>query len=352
MNGSVYVGLALTSHVAGVTCKGVFSNVQITGNVTGDWTSQDIGITSNVPEPMYVALANSGGASAVVYHPDLDATQAETWTEWNIDLSQFADQGVNLANVEKLYIGLGDRDNPQPGSSGKMYFDDIRLHALREPEPGFIDGLADITDGLVGYYSLDEGTGNTAVDLSGNGHDAILPDVGVTWIPSGFMDGGINIDGTKGSDIKLGTWDPTEGTGQLSLAFWINWAQSGNANQGLISKRTAWNADGMLFDLRLQNVDNSFRLLSVGGGIVSTDADVLAPFIGQWVHVAATFDGTTATLYLNGQEVGSGAFSLANGTTAEMRLGSYNSNSPTFNGDMDEVRIYNRALTQAELVGN
>jgi len=183
-------------------------------------------------------------------------------------------------------------------------------------------------------------------------HHGTLPGSGVTWIPSAVINGGINIDGEKGSDIKLGTWDPTEGTGQLSLGFWIKWAQSGNANQGLISKRTAWNTDGMMFDLRLRNGDNSFRLLSVGGGIVSTDADALAPFIGQWVHVAATFDGTTATLYLNGQEVGSGAFSLDNGTTAEMRIGSYNSNSPTFNGDMDEVRIYNRALTQADFAVN
>ena len=258
----------------------------------------------------------------------------------------------NLANVDKLSIGLGNRDNPQPGSLGKMCFDDIRLHPRREPEPDFIDGLADITDGLVGYYPLDEGTGNTAFDLSGNGHDGILPDSGVTWIPSGFINGGINIDGTKGSDIKLGTWDPTDGTGQLSLTFWINWAQSGNANQGLISKRDAWSADGMLFDLRLRNGNNSFRLLSVGGGTISTAADVLAPFIGQWAHVAATFDGTTARLYLNGEEVGSGEFSLGNGTTAEMRIGSYNSNSPTFNGDMDEVRIYNRALTQADIAGN
>jgi hypothetical protein len=85
---------------------------------------------------------------------------------------------------------------------------------------------------------------------------------------------------------------------------------------------------------------------------VITDADVLTPFVGQWVHVAATFDGTTAVLYLNGEEVGSGAFSLGNGTTVGMRIGSYNDNSPCFNGDLDEVRIYNRALTPDELSFN
>jgi hypothetical protein len=360
MSTPMYIGLAVTSRNADLSCATVFSDVRLDGAVSGEWMNQDIGILSNAPEPMYVALANSGGTPAAVYHPDPNATQADTWTEWNIDLKQFADQGVNLANVGELSIGLGDRDNPQPGSSGKMYFDDIRLHPLREPEPepepepqvDLTGILLNVTDGLVGYYPLDEGAGNTAFDLSGNGHDGTLPDGGVTWIPSAALNGGINIDGEKGSDIKLGTWDPAEGTGQLSLAFWINWVQSGNVNQGLISKRTAWNTDGMMFDLRLRNDNNSFRLLSVGGGTILTDADVLTPFIGQWAHVAATFDGTTAKLYLNGQEVGSGAFSLDNGTTAEMRIGSYNSNSPTFNGDMDEVRIYNRALTQADFAGN
>jgi len=350
MDGPVHIGLALTSHDVGLTCEAVFSNVQVTGAVSGDWRSEDIGILSNGPEPMYVALANSGGTPVAVYHPDLDATQTGTWKEWNIDLQQF--QGVNLADVDQLSIGFGDRDNPQPGSSGKMYFDDVRLHALREPEPGFVDALPGITDGLVGYYPLDEGTGTIALDLSGNGHDGTLPASGATWIPLGFTSGGIHIDGAKGSDITLGTWDPTEGTGQLSLAFWINWAQSGNVNQSLISKRSgAWNVDNSLFGLRLRNNNNSFRFHRPGATITTAD-DVLTPFVGEWAHVATTFDGTTATLYLNGEEVGSGAFSFGNATTAEMRIGSYNSNSPCFNGDVDEVRIYNRALTQAELVGN
>jgi len=136
MDTPMYIGLALTSHDADLTCQAVFSNVQINGTVSGEWMNQDIGILSNAPEPMYVALANSGGTPAVVYHPDPNATQMGTWTEWNIDLNQFADQGVNLTNVDKLSIGIGDRNNPQPGSSGKMYFDDIRLYRPRpEPEP-------------------------------------------------------------------------------------------------------------------------------------------------------------------------------------------------------------------------
>ena len=354
MDAPFYIGLAVTSRNAALACEAVFSNVRIDGAVSGEWRSKDIGILSNNPERMYVALANSGGTPVEVPHPDPNATQTTEWTEWNIDLKQFADQGVNLADVDTLSIGFGDRDNPQPGTSGKMYFDDIRLHAFREPEPEVdLTGiLLDVTDGLVGYYPLDEGTGNTAQDASGNGHDGTLPDIGVTWISSAVINGGINIDGTTGSDIKLGTWDPSEGTGQLSVGAWIRWAGSGNQNQSLMSKRDGgWSADAMMFDFRITLSDTGIRLYRAGsaGAAVS---DVLAPFIGEWAHVAVTFDGTTARLYLNGQEIGSGAFSLGNGATTGLRIGSYNNNSPTFNGDLDEVRIYNRALTPDEFSVN
>ncbi len=136
MNTVVYVGLALSSNNIEETCEAVFSNVSTTGSITGQWQSQDIDIPRNDIEPMYVALANSGGSPAVVYHPDPKATQIGTWTEWNIDLQEFADRGINLANVDKLSIGFGDKDNLRAGGAGTMYFDDIRLYRPRpEPEP-------------------------------------------------------------------------------------------------------------------------------------------------------------------------------------------------------------------------
>ena len=73
--------------------------------------------------------------SAVVNHDNPDAAQTGRWTEWNIDLQAFADQGVNLANVNTIALGLGDKSNPQAGGSGTMYFDDIRLYRLAEHAP-------------------------------------------------------------------------------------------------------------------------------------------------------------------------------------------------------------------------
>ena len=135
MSSNVYIGLALTSHDAAQTCEAVFSNVTITGTTGPQWTNKDIGIESNAAELLYVALSNAAGTPAVVYHDDANAATSNTWTEWVIPLQSFADQGVNLADVDRIAIGLGTQGNmTAPGGSGKMFFDDIRLYRSR-PEP-------------------------------------------------------------------------------------------------------------------------------------------------------------------------------------------------------------------------
>jgi hypothetical protein len=133
MSSNVYVGLALTAHNAAATCQAVFTNVTTSGNVTGQWADQDIGIMSNDAEPFYVAVSNSAGNPVVVVNDDPAAAQIDTWTEWVIPLSVFSDQGINLTNVDSIAIGLGTRDNMSvPGGSGKMYIDDIRLYQPRD----------------------------------------------------------------------------------------------------------------------------------------------------------------------------------------------------------------------------
>jgi len=133
MASNIYIGLALTSHDAALTCEAVFSNVTTTGNVSGQWTNQDIGIESNDAEPLYVAVSNTAGTPAVVINDDPAASTIGTWTEWVIPLQTFADQGINLTNVDRIGIGLGTKGNTTtPGGSGKMFFDDIRLYRQRE----------------------------------------------------------------------------------------------------------------------------------------------------------------------------------------------------------------------------
>jgi len=113
-----------------------YSEAQKTLDSMRDWTRQGVGVltiwfigdAANAAEQIYVAL----NSSAVINHDNPNAAQITTWTQWNIDLQAFADQGVNLANVNTIALGLGNKKNPVAGGSGTMYFDDIRLYA---PEP-------------------------------------------------------------------------------------------------------------------------------------------------------------------------------------------------------------------------
>jgi hypothetical protein len=135
MGNNVYIGLALSSNNTGAICEAVISDVQVTGTITGEWQSREIAILANDPEQMYIAISNSNGAPVVVYHDDPNAAQIDTWTEWVIPLQSFADEGIDLTDIDRIAIGLGTRDNMTiPGGSGKMYFDDIRLYR-QEPEP-------------------------------------------------------------------------------------------------------------------------------------------------------------------------------------------------------------------------
>jgi hypothetical protein len=120
-----------------------YSEATLTLSSRRDWTKEGVntltiwfrGNSDNAAEPMYVVL----NGSAVVSHDNPNAAQTATWTQWNIDLQVFADQGVNLANVNSIALGLGNR-NPDvsglAGGSGIMYFDDIRLYPPpSEPAP-------------------------------------------------------------------------------------------------------------------------------------------------------------------------------------------------------------------------
>jgi Concanavalin A-like lectin/glucanases superfamily len=114
-----------------------YSQVERTLSYPRDWTEHGVnalvlwfrGRSSNSAERLYVAIANGTGAPAVVYHDDAAATQKATWTKWVIPLSAFADEGIDLTDVEKIAIGIGTQGNmTTPGGSGKMYFDDIALY--------------------------------------------------------------------------------------------------------------------------------------------------------------------------------------------------------------------------------
>jgi hypothetical protein len=125
MAAEVYIGLAVTSHTLGVLTVAQFSEVSLTGAVTGPWQVQAIGAEqpSNDPAPLYVVVEDNTGHVKSLTHPDPAVVQAIDWQKWRISLSDLT--GVNLAGVKKLYIGVGDRNKTTPGGKGVIYLDDI-----------------------------------------------------------------------------------------------------------------------------------------------------------------------------------------------------------------------------------
>jgi hypothetical protein len=108
------------------------SEATLSLNNKRDWTVNGVntltiwfrGDSANTAETLYVAL----NSNARVDNDDPDAALVTRWTEWNIDLQAFADQGVNLANVNSITLGLSS----VTAGSGMMYFDDIRLYRPAE----------------------------------------------------------------------------------------------------------------------------------------------------------------------------------------------------------------------------
>jgi hypothetical protein len=100
---------------------------------TQDWTVGGVdalilsvaGRPTNVAAPLYVAVEDAAGQSAVAVHPDPMITASPKWSDWRIPLSELG--GIDTGRIEKVIIGLGDRDNPTAGGAGLIYIDDIRL---------------------------------------------------------------------------------------------------------------------------------------------------------------------------------------------------------------------------------
>nr|MBP8304007.1 hypothetical protein [Phycisphaerae bacterium] len=131
MPSTVYIGLAVTSHSAGVVCGARFSGVETTGGVTGAWQPVDLGVAQtaggDVLEPVYVVVEDSGAKAKVVSGSDPRLTITGAWERWDIPLSGPSAAGVNLGSIKKVTIGVGDRVSPKAGGTGKLYIDDLRL---------------------------------------------------------------------------------------------------------------------------------------------------------------------------------------------------------------------------------
>jgi hypothetical protein len=206
--------------------------------------------------------------------------------------------------------------------------------------------------GLVGWWQFEEGAGMTAADSSGNGHDGTLETAGV-W-ESGPPGQGVALGfgADRCARIDCGVFDPTEGTGTFTLTLWCRWDGT-PAIQHFLTKSNTWGATTAMFQIEVKGAHSDplrvDRMHLAYQGAPQAVLHVVPK--NEWAHMALVFDGTYATGYLNGvDEAGPQPTGIGPSVDAPVLIGaSHPAEGRTFEGFLDEVRIYSRALTAAEV---
>jgi hypothetical protein len=361
---------------SGTAGKARYSETQRQWASPQDWTKGDVkaltlyfyGDPANAAEQFYVALEDNGGQVRVANHPDPGAIQAAAWQEWNIPLTDFA--GVNLKAIKKMYIGFGNRVSPTAGGSGKLYIDDIRVYPSRcVPSKG--KPAADLSGNCIVDYAdveimtdqwLDSGFVVTPVDpgttgliahypFNGNANDVVGAYNGTTaGLPvyaTGKIGQAIQLDGVddmvtvgavgiSGAAARtIAGWSKANATA-ASLPDWINIF-------GFVGPQ-ADPRTNMSFDIELVNVGGNR-----GYGIhVYGWERVIMPIDLDWHYLAASYDGTTIRWYGDGRLIGSDSTRVLN-TRNQVHMGKRDDNANYWPGRVDEVRIYSRVLSEAQV---
>jgi len=216
---------------------------------------------------------------------------------------------------------------------------------------------------LVGLWRFDEGSGTVANDASGNGHHGTLVG-GPQWV-GGKIGGALNFDG-QDDLVEIGAFDVV-GPG-ITLAGWIR-PDTFNINDGrVITKAVEWGENDHWWMLSTiasgGEVRLRFRLKTEGQNTTTLIASSGALVEEQWQHAAATWDGATMRLFLDGEEVGSvdkGGAAVATNPDASAAIGSQPTDAfapatpdhvaKYFDGLIDDVRLYNNALSAEQLQG-
>jgi hypothetical protein len=196
--------------------------------------------------------------------------------------------------------------------------------------------------GLVAHWQLDEGSGATAGDATGHGYDGTLLN-GPTWIvgPDG-TGGALELDG-RDDYVDFGNpagWPA--GKSPRSLCGWGRTDTIAASYRWIAAYGSASTGQAMFIGL------NGSTL--VAGGYGGDDVTVNGLWqVGEWFHVGLTYDGTTAKAYFNGREVGSMGKNW-NLALARAHIGRQVNDAAEFwDGAVDDVRLYDHALTAAEM---
>jgi len=201
---------------------------------------------------------------------------------------------------------------------------------------------------LVAAWGFEEPGGAVAVDASGQGHDGVL-EAGASRVAAGFFGQALETDGDAGH-VDLGFLDA--GPAELTLMAWIHADDFGVRDARILSKSTSaagqdhvWmlsTIDGPRLRFRLRTDGSTTTLVGSGGTLAA----------GTWIHAAVTYDGEAMRIYQDGALVGStpktGPVEQAPAVAAWIAS---NPGEPdqVFDGRIDEVKIFRRALSPAEI---
>jgi hypothetical protein len=317
-------------------------------DVSRDWsrhgikalTLQFLGDPNNILQQMYVKI----NGSKVTYDGSAENTRLAGWQMWYIDLASI---GVNLSNITELAIGF-ERIGAA-GGQGMVLLDSIRLYSYDRQL------ITPVDPGAVGLQAHYEFEGNTN-DSSGNARHGA--GIGTTFV-AGKIGQAVNLDGLD--YVEITGYKGILGSSAVTVTAWIRTSSTGTTDTGLDSTNAivGWgpNVAGQRFGFR---VDAGRLRAEHHGGNIQGDTLVSD---GGWHHVAvtvqenATISYPDVILYLDGTDDTrptidtDPVFDL---TAAEdVRIGSRPAgNDRFFMGQIDDVRIYDRALSPEEIAGS
>jgi Concanavalin A-like lectin/glucanases superfamily/PA14 domain len=203
---------------------------------------------------------------------------------------------------------------------------------------------APVVPGLVAAYSFDEANGATVFDLSGTGNHGTIS--GATRNTAGQYGAALDFDGTNDL-VTVPDASSLDLTTGMTLEAWVRPLTTSGWRTALIKEQPG----NLVYSLYSSNNDNGRpqgRIRVNGSNFFINGSSRLTTSV--WAHLAATYDGTNLRLYVNGSLVGTRAASGAMVNSANpLRIGGSSVLGRWFRGRIDEVRVYNRALSATEI---
>ncbi|KKT15097.1 MAG: LamG domain protein jellyroll fold domain protein [Parcubacteria group bacterium GW2011_GWC1_43_30] len=213
--------------------------------------------------------------------------------------------------------------------------------------------------GLVGYWPMNENTGTVASDFSGNRNRGILTG-GPTW-GEGKRGKALSFDANDDL-VTAGTPASLNITGALTISAWIyprTFGSSASSFRGRIVDKENDFVSGYSFSLYDPNTagvpNDTFALfINASGGNLNCFASNGSIVLRKWQHVAVTLDSSKNCIpYVNGAKATTTAGfimgSLPTSGSNSFVIGNNSGNTREFDGSLDEVRVYNRALSATEM---